>query len=242
MTQTNSLNSSSVLPPALPVKNLQSKDKKNIFGKRSIKILPLKKIDYRTSLKMQEHWKQQAKGTGRAFFMGFECFSCITLGSRGVSKEDLLYTEEEYRKRGIKLAYIRRGGQATLHSPGQLVIYPVLDLRCWKLKPRDFLRLLEQITKEVLKVYGVDCDYGRHFAGLFTDRGKIAFFGVHISEGVSQHGLALNVSNDLTLFDVIRSCGEKKRSHDSFHSRGLFPSIEEVFFKWCEVAHTLIGF
>ena len=193
-------------------------------------------MPYTKSLEEQATFKQKAHGKTRAFFMGFECLTCITLGLRGKVKEDLVHKEEVYQTKGISLISIKRGGQATLHAPGQLVIYPVMDLRNWHLKPRDFLKLLESITQDTLLAYGVPTSPLEESAGLFTDRGKIAFFGVHISEGVSQHGLSLNVSNDLSLFRLIRSCGKLEREHDSLQQRNLTHSVQDVFFLWCQKA------
>ncbi len=196
-------------------------------------------IPYVQSLELQEQLKAKAKETPQAFFLGFECPTCVTLGLRGKTADDLVYTEEKYRKRGVLVISIKRGGQATLHSPGQLVVYPILDLRLWGLKPRDFLRLLEEVTKDTLAEYGVTANPSGDSAGLFTNDGKIAFFGVHISEGVSQHGLALNVVNDLSLFNLIRSCGEVQRKHDSLQKQGLSYSVKDVFFQWCQKAQSM---
>ena len=212
------------------------KVKKNIY-----QIHPVWKglIPYTESVALQEDLKATAKGTTQAFFIGFECPACVTLGLRGKAAEDLVCTEEEYRKKEVSVVSIKRGGQATLHSPGQLVIYPVMDLRLWNLKPRDFLRLLERITENTLAEYGVAASSIENSAGLFTNNGKIAFFGVHISEGVSQHGLALNVANDLSLFNLIRSCGETQREHDSLQTRGISCSVKDVFFQWCQKAQSI---
>ena len=108
----------------------------------------------------------------QAFFIGFECPACVTLGLRGKAAEDLVYTEEKYREKGMSVVSIKRGGQATLHSPGQLVIYPVMDLRLWNLKPRDFLRLLEKITENTLVEYGVTASPIEDSAGFIYKQGK----------------------------------------------------------------------
>ena len=197
------------------------------------------KIPYRESLALQEQLKTQVYKTRQAFFIGFECPACITLGLRGEKEKDLSGTIENYRKKEIEIVAIKRGGQATLHSPGQLVIYPVMDLLQWKIRVRDFLSILEKITKETLKEYGISAEKKENSAGLFTQKGKIAFFGVHISSGVSQHGLAINVQNDLRLFDLIKSCGVSHRPHDSFQNYNLCPDLEEVFLLWCKIAKSL---
>lgn len=197
------------------------------------------RIPYRGSLALQKELKEQARKTRQAFFIGFECPACITLGLRGEEEKDLSGAVEEYKKKGIEVVRIKRGGQATLHSPGQLVIYPVMDLLQWKIRPRDFLSILEKITVGTLKRYGILAEKKENFAGLFTQKGKIAFFGIHISHGVSQHGLAINVQNDLRLFDLIRSCGVSHRLHDSVSSYNVQSELKEVFSLWCEIATTL---
>ena len=199
------------------------------------------KIPYRESLSLQNQLKEKACKTQNAFFIGFECPPCITLGLRGKKKEDLSWTAAEYKKKKIEIIDIKRGGQATLHSPGQLVIYPIMDLLQWKIRPRDFLVLLEKITQDTLKQYNILAEKQENSAGLFTGKGKIAFFGIHISRGVSQHGLAINVQNDLKLFDLIRSCGVSHRPHDSFQNYGLPPALKEIFLRWCERAESLFS-
>ncbi len=194
------------------------------------------KIPYQESLSLQEQLKVDACKNKKAFLLGFECPACITLGLRGKETEDLSGSVAEYQKNNIEVVAIKRGGQATLHSPGQLVIYPVMDLLKWKIRPRDFLSLLEKITQNTLKKYGIIAEKKENSAGLFTQVGKIAFFGIHISGGVSQHGLAINVQNDLMLFNLIRSCGVSHRQHDSFQNQGLRPELKEVFSDWCEIA------
>ena len=96
---------------------------------------------------------------------------------------------------------------------------------------------LQEITQSLLKDLGVETNKEGKYAGLYTKRGKICFFGIHISKGISQHGLSINVDNDLSLFHSILSCGEKNRDHDSL---SLYPKYslnkKELFFKWCDKA------
>ncbi len=211
----------------------------NSENKSRIQFLWKGKILYRESLILQEQLKKQTCKSKTGFILGFECPACVTLGVRGQTEKDLSGALEEYQKQKIEIVAIKRGGQATLHSSGQLVIYPIMDLLQWKVRPRDFLSFLEKVTKITLKEYGILVEKQEDSAGLFTDKGKIAFFGIHISGGVSQHGLAINVKNDLKLFNLIRSCGVSHRPHDSFQSRGLEPNLEEVFSLWCKTAESL---
>lgn len=187
-------------------------------------------IPYTKSLHLQEQMKKQVTRTTTGVILGFECPPCITLGLRGDKKKDLTQKPEVYKN--MEIVSITRGGQATLHSPGQLVIYPILDLLKFKIRLKDFLTLLENITLKTFSDLGITLHRQENSAGLFTSTGKIAFFGVHVSQGVSQHGLALNVSNDLTLFKLIRSCGNTNRKHDSLKQRGLKIGVKDLFFKW----------
>lgn len=202
--------------------------------KEDVQCLWKGEIPYRESLSLQEELKQKARKTSQAFLVGFECPGCITLGLRGKKETDLQASHADYKD--IEVITIKRGGQATLHSLGQLVIYPVMDLLSWKIRPRDFLSILESITQKTLKQYGVTAEKKEDSAGLFTQNGKIAFFGIHISGGVSQHGLAVNICNDLRLFNLIRSCGVTHRPHDSLQNYGLNPGLKEVFSLWCQIA------
>ena len=196
------------------------------------------RVSYSESLSLQEEFKVQACKRQKAFLLGFESSATITLGLRGKLQDDIQISSEECKSRGLEVVSIKRGGQATIHSPGQLVIYPILDLREWKIKPRDFLYLLENITKIAFKKYNLLVEKRENSAGLFTDQGKIVFFGIHISEGVNQHGLSINVSNDLDLFKIIRSCGKTNRPHDSFQNQGINVTLKDLFFNWCETAQT----
>ena len=201
--------------------------------KNQVQTIWKNKISYSESLVLQEELKKQARQTKNIFLLGFECPAVITLGLRARSEEDLQADKKEYQKRGIDVVLVKRGGQATVHSLGQLVIYPILDLRQWKIRPRDFLSLLEDITIKTFQKYNVDLQKKENSAGLFTDTGKIVFFGIHISQGVNQHGLSINVSNDLKLFQLIKSCGKLERKHDSLKNRGRDIRLEDLFFSWC---------
>ena len=193
-------------------------------------------MDFSKTLELQKKFKILAK-SGQTVFLGFESREpVITLGLRS-DKSHILWSAEKLKNHNIFLQHIRRGGEATLHSPGQLVIYPVICLPLFGLKLRDFIVALEEITQAMLEDFGIKTRREGKYAGLYTKRGKLCFFGIHISEGVSQHGLSINVDNDLTLFESIKSCGEKDRRHDSLSSYSVVSmSKQDLFFKWCDKA------
>ncbi|BFM21660.1 lipoyl(octanoyl) transferase LipB [Gilvimarinus japonicus] len=108
---------------------------------------------------------------------------------------------------GIELVQSDRGGQVTYHGPGQLVAYPLLDLRRRKLGVRELVTLIEQIIVAVLARFAIDA-YARPDApGVYVDGAKIASLGLRVRRGCSFHGLALNVAMDLAPFEQINPCG-----------------------------------
>ena len=124
---------------------------------------------------------------------------------------DVLLPEEELAARGIPVYETDRGGQVTYHGPGQLVIYPIINLREWG-GPVKYVRALEQVVIATLAEMGItaNCESGN--TGVWTDQGKIAAIGVKISRGIAFHGLALNVNTDLSLYQNIIPCGIADRS------------------------------
>ena len=191
------------------------------------------RISYLDSLKVQEELKDLCLRENKDSAVGFECPATVTLGLRG-GDEDLLISQKEFERKNISIVSIKRGGQATLHSPGQLVIYPVVGIKKNKMRVRDFIHFIEKVTKEVLLDLGISSHKEEGQAGLFTDKGKIAFFGLHITEGVSQHGLAVNVCNDLNLFSYIRSCGFAHRPHDRISNYCPQITVRKVFDLWIQ--------
>lgn len=107
----------------------------------------------------------------------------------------------------IPVIHSDRGGQATYHGPGQLILYPLLDIRRRKIGVRRLVSLLEQSAVETLKQYGIR-SYARPEApGVYVDSKKIASIGIRIRRGCSYHGMSLNVNVDLGPFDGINICG-----------------------------------
>jgi len=112
---------------------------------------------------------------------------------------------------GVPVKLIERGGEATYHGPGQLVVYPILRLNL-KIGPKAFLRAMEEAMIAVLKGYGVNAFWQEGKTGVWlldaqSRERKIASLGIAVRKGVSYHGLALNVCNDLRPFTLISPCG-----------------------------------
>lgn len=156
--------------------------------------------------------------------LGGEHPSIITLGRRAQVNEVLSSVLPVYR--------CARGGLATLHSPGQLVIYPILNLRQRNWGIRFYVEALLKTTQKTLLEYGLDanCDLAMN-PGIYTKTGKIAFCGLQIIQGVSKYGLSINIGNDLSLFRNLRPCGISGQALDRLQNHLAQPLELEVFFK-----------
>jgi lipoate-protein ligase B len=130
----------------------------------------------------------------------------ITLG-RNAKQNHLLVSEALLQSRGVGLWNVDRGGDITFHGPGQLVGYPILALQPGERDVHGYMRNLEESLIRLLARYGIEGTRDPKFTGVWTQRGKIAAMGVHISRWVTRHGFALNVSTDLNFYDLIVPCG-----------------------------------
>ena len=130
----------------------------------------------------------------------------ITLG-RGTRVPSLPLPRAELERRGIGVFEVERGGDVTFHGPGQLVGYPILDLREHREDLHWYLRHLEAALMGALAALGVDGGRNPGLTGVWTRGRKIASIGIHVKQWVTYHGFALNVSTDLAYFDLIVPCG-----------------------------------
>ena len=132
----------------------------------------------------------------------------VTLG-RGTRPGSLPLPRELLERRGIEVFEAERGGDVTLHAPGQLVGYPILDLHGWRCDLHWYLRQLEAVLIDSLGALGISAERNPGKTGVWTGGGarKIASIGIHVKQWVTMHGFALNVSTDLALFNLIVPCG-----------------------------------
>ena len=132
--------------------------------------------------------------------------SVITLGARQ-SANKLLASRSELAKKQIDVVDIRRGGGTTAHNPGQLVFYPILNLRQSGLGINEYIRELETLGAELLEQLGVQSHRRKGFPGLWVGDKKIASIGVRVSKFITHHGMAINIQNDLSIFELFVPCG-----------------------------------
>jgi lipoyl(octanoyl) transferase len=130
----------------------------------------------------------------------------ITLG-RSTKAGNLLASEALLAARGVELHEVERGGDVTFHGPGQLVGYPIVDLTEHKQDLHWYLRQVEEVIIRGVAPFGVVADRNPGKTGVWTDGRKLASIGVHARQWVTWHGFALNVTTDLSYFDLMVPCG-----------------------------------
>ena len=130
----------------------------------------------------------------------------ITLG-RSSRPQHLVATPELLSARGIALHEVERGGDVTLHAPGQLVGYPIVDLKRHRQDLHWYLRQVEEALIRGIAPFGIAGERSTGYTGVWTQGRKLASIGVHARDWVTWHGFALNVSTDLELFGLIVPCG-----------------------------------
>ncbi len=140
-----------------------------------------------------------------------------TVGARG-GRQNLLAVPGTLEARGAQIVDVDRGGDITFHGPGQLVAYPIVDLRARGIGPTDYVRGLERALLVALDEFGIAGALIRGKPGIWVDGAKIAALGVRVQRGVTSHGVALNVTTDLTWFEAIVPCGLAGSSITSIES------------------------
>jgi lipoyl(octanoyl) transferase len=183
-----------------------------------ISVLKLGRLDYATGLRLQERLVDLRKqGAIGDVLLLLEHTPVITLG-RNAKAANILAAPEFLAKKGVEVFESNRGGDVTFHGPGQLVGYPIFDLRAFPSNDPDrktlgaieYVRRLEEVLIRSCASLGIPTKRIPSLTGVWTDgpeESKIAALGVHISRGVTSHGFALNVSTDLSFFRLIIPCG-----------------------------------
>jgi len=132
----------------------------------------------------------------------------ITVGVRGQqTRANVLASADMLRQRGVSLFDTPRGGDVTYHGPGQLVGYPIIDLKPDRCDVHRYVRDLEEVLIRTVAAFGVRATRVKGLTGLWVGNDKLAAIGVRISRWVTSHGFALNVTTDLDYFRLIRPCG-----------------------------------
>ncbi|HWO93220.1 MAG TPA: lipoyl(octanoyl) transferase LipB [Dehalococcoidia bacterium] len=187
-------------------------------------------VDYEAAWRQQHELLAAVQAGGQHQLLLLQHPPTFTLGRNGHDAH-VLASEEMLLARGARLFRVDRGGDVTFHGPGQIVGYPILDLRrLWGTADiPQYVRLLERVISGTLEEYGIaaGCVPGR--AGVWVGDEKIAAIGVRVSRGVTMHGFALNVDPDLSFFELIVPCGIADAGVTSMaRLLGAPPPLDEV--------------
>jgi len=165
-------------------------------------------ISYSQALELQNQYRLKVRQRPQnIYLMGLEHQFVITLGRRALVEKEISWSKEKLQLNGAEVVITDRGGLATLHSPGQLVIYPIFSLENYRISVKSYVDLLLKVTQNFLLNLGIESFTQEDQPGLFTKNGKIVFIGLRIRDGICYHGLSINIANDLSLFESIQSCG-----------------------------------
>ena len=188
-------------------------------------IVPLGVIAYRHAQELQLRVADGVRSAGIPnTLLLLEHPPVITRGRLG-TPDHIRMSPEELASRGISLCDTDRGGQVTFHGPGQLVAYPIVNLRGWG-GPVRYVRTLEQVIIQTLGDLGIQAHLVDGLTGVWVDGAKIGAIGVKISGGVAFHGLSINVNTDLSYYDNIVPCGIEDRPVTSM-SQSVGQSVDE---------------
>lgn len=177
---------------------------------RSCEITDLGRLGYAEAFQVQQKLVEERKrGEGCDHLLFVEHPHVITLGRNG-KQENLLASEDILSRTGISFFETDRGGDVTYHGPGQVVGYPILDLREWKRDVHAYVRAVEQFLIDALAQFGIEAGREAGATGVWVDGKKVAAIGIHISRWITSHGFALNVDTDLQYFQYIVPCGLTK--------------------------------
>jgi lipoyl(octanoyl) transferase len=194
---------------------------------RNCHVRELGRIGYGSALELQQQLVAGRKqGLVEDHLLLLEHPHVITLGRNG-HLENLLASDEVLVRAGISFFPADRGGDVTYHGPGQLVGYPILDLREWQRDVGAYVRGIEQVIIDTLADYGITAGRIPKLTGVWVGERKIAAIGVHLSRWVTSHGFALNVNTDLSYFQYIVPCG-LTRPVTSMQQLGVDAALDEV--------------
>ena len=173
-----------------------------------LQVVDLGRRRYGEVLELQRHLcrRRMTGDLGEALLLLVEHEPVVTLG-RGTRSSSLPLDPQELKRRGLEVFEVERGGDVTYHGPGQLVGYPIIDLKSHQPDLHWYLRLLEAALIDALGDLDIIAERRSGLTGVWTRGRKIASLGIHVKQWITLHGFALNVVNDLAHFGLIVPCG-----------------------------------
>jgi lipoate-protein ligase B len=175
---------------------------------RELWTVALGRLEYAEALELQRNIaRDRIAGTiPQDVLLLMEHPPVVTMG-RATKEKHLVSSPEFLKSKGVELFEVERGGDVTFHGPGQLVGYPIIDLKRHRQDLHWYLRKIEESLINTLADFGIRGERNTAYTGVWTRGKKIASIGVHARDWVTWHGFALNVNTDLSYFDLIVPCG-----------------------------------
>ncbi len=169
-------------------------------------IIDLGFISYTKAYEMQKNFVCESLHENKNSLLFCEHPTILTIGRVG-DKNNILIPRDELLNMGIDVKHVDRGGDITLHSPGQLVIYPIFNLKDFGKDLHLFLRKLEQVAIDLLRKFDILARRSPGKTGVWVNDKKIVSIGIGVRKWISYHGVSINVNTDLKLFSIIKPCG-----------------------------------
>jgi|WetSurMetagenome_2_1015567.scaffolds.fasta_scaffold50532_3 lipoate-protein ligase B len=165
-------------------------------------------IDYARSFQLQKNLcHERAGGMIGDILLIMEHSPVLTIGKAGCKPEHMLVSADVLEREKILVCPTNRGGGISYHGPGQLLCYPVMDLRGLGISVRNYIEKLEEVVVRTLSRYNIMGNHITGSPGIWVGDAEIASVGINVSHGITMHGFTLNVSNDLLPFSYIAPCG-----------------------------------
>jgi len=203
----------------------------NNHSQENLYLYDLKNIDYDTSLIIQEEIHAYVKNENIfGVILSVEYPNLFTIGKSG-KRSDILISQYELNSKGIKVYESNRGGEITYHGPGQIIYYPIINLRKLRIKPVEYIRILQRTVISSLKDFNIQAEHVNKPVGVWVNGKKISSIGVRISKSVTMHGVAINLNCDLKYFTYIIPCGIKDLNLTNINSETNLNCDKDSFSK-----------
>ena len=195
---------------------------------RTVQVIRPGLVSYQQGLALQQQARQRvADGEFAGVLILLEHQPVITAGRSG-GRENLRASLTGLQAEQIEFVETDRGGNITCHNPGQLVGYPVINLSHWQEDVHWYVEQLEEVLIRTANRYGITAGRKARYTGVWAGNRKLAAIGVSVRRWISGHGFALNVSNDLSLFQQIVPCGIEEFGVTSLRTAGVTANVNEV--------------
>ena len=191
-------------------------------------------VNYAEGFERQKKCAQRVIGGEADHLILCEHLAVLTLG-RMTKPDSVLYQRKEIEKRGVMITSVDRGGDVTLHAPGQLIVYPVFNLNKYGKNLKFYMEKLQEVAIDLLKNFGILAISICGQRGAFVGPDKIISIGVGVRKWVTYHGLGINVNTDLSLFNLIKPCGLNVRMTSMKELKGRAVSMKDVKTKVIEL-------